>query len=127
MLLVDRILLLEERRRVVGLKNVTINEPFFVGHFPGHPIMPAVLTLEAMAQAGGILLLHTVPNPESKLVYFMGIDNAKFRKPVMPGDQLIFDLELVRLKSRICQMNGKAYVRGSLVAEAELLSRIVDR
>jgi UDP-3-O-[3-hydroxymyristoyl] N-acetylglucosamine deacetylase / 3-hydroxyacyl-[acyl-carrier-protein] dehydratase len=127
MLLLDRILLLEDRKRVVGLKNVTINEPFFVGHFPGHPIMPAVLTLEAMAQAGGILLLSTVGNPETKLVYFMGIDKAKFRKPVLPGDQLIFDLELVRLKGRICQMNGKAYVRGALVAEAEFLSTIRDR
>jgi UDP-3-O-[3-hydroxymyristoyl] N-acetylglucosamine deacetylase / 3-hydroxyacyl-[acyl-carrier-protein] dehydratase len=127
MLLLDRILLLEERRRVVGLKNVTINEPFFVGHFPSHPIMPAVLILEAMAQAGGILLLKTVGNPETKLVYFMSIDKAKFRKPVLPGDQLIFDLELVRLKSRICQMNGKAYVRGALVAEAQFLSTIVDR
>jgi UDP-3-O-[3-hydroxymyristoyl] N-acetylglucosamine deacetylase/3-hydroxyacyl-[acyl-carrier-protein] dehydratase len=126
MLLIDRILLLESRR-VVGLKNVTINEPFFTGHFPGRPIMPAVLTLEAMAQAGGILLLHSVERPESKLVYFMGIDNAKFRKPVVPGDQLVFDLELVKLKSRICRMNGKAYVRGALVAEAELLSTIVDR
>ncbi len=127
MLLVDRILLLEERRRVVGIKNVTINEPFFVGHFPGHPIMPAVLILEAMAQTGGILLLNTVENPESKLVYFMAIDKAKFRKPVRPGDQLLFELELTRLKGRICQMNGRAYVRGALVAEAELLSTIVDK
>ncbi len=127
LLLVDRILMLEERKRVIGLKNVTVNEPFFVGHFPGHPIMPAVLILEAMAQTGGVLLLNTVENPESKLVYFMGIDNAKFRKPVLPGDQLIFDLELVKLRSRICRMNGKAYVRGALVAEAELTSTIVDR
>jgi UDP-3-O-[3-hydroxymyristoyl] N-acetylglucosamine deacetylase/3-hydroxyacyl-[acyl-carrier-protein] dehydratase len=127
MLLVDRILLLEERRRVVGIKNVTINEPFFVGHFPDHPIMPAVLILEAMAQVGGILLLNTVENPESKLVYFMAIDKAKFRRPVRPGDQIVFDLELTRLKGRICQMLGKAYVRGTLVAEAELLSTIVDR
>ncbi len=127
MLLVDRILLLEERRRVVGLKNVTINEPFFVGHFPGHPIMPAVLIIEAMAQTGGILLLNTVENPETKLVYFMSIDKAKFRRPVRPGDQLIFDLELVRLKGRICQMVGRGYVRGQLVAEAELLSAIVDK
>ncbi len=126
-LLVDRILFLEERKRVIGLKNVTINEHYFVGHFPGHPIMPAVLILEAMAQVGGILLLNTVEHPESKLVYFIGIDNAKFRRPVLPGDQLIFDLELVRLKSRICRMNGKGYVRGALVAEAELTSTIVDR
>jgi UDP-3-O-[3-hydroxymyristoyl] N-acetylglucosamine deacetylase / 3-hydroxyacyl-[acyl-carrier-protein] dehydratase len=126
-LLVDRILYLKERERVVGLKNVTVNEPFFVGHFPGHPIMPAVLIIEAMAQVGGVLLLNTVDNPESKLVYFMAIDNAKFRRPVRPGDQLLFDLRLVKLKSRTCKMLGQAYVRGQLVAEAELLSSIVDR
>jgi UDP-3-O-[3-hydroxymyristoyl] N-acetylglucosamine deacetylase / 3-hydroxyacyl-[acyl-carrier-protein] dehydratase len=127
MLLVDRILLLEERKRVVGLKNVTVNEPFFVGHFPGHPIMPAVLIVEAMAQAGGVLLLHTVDDPDNKLVYFMGIDNAKFRRPVLPGDQLIFDLEMVRLKSSICKMTGRCFVRGQLVAQADLLSKIVER
>ncbi|MDM7915200.1 MAG: bifunctional UDP-3-O-[3-hydroxymyristoyl] N-acetylglucosamine deacetylase/3-hydroxyacyl-ACP dehydratase [Candidatus Eisenbacteria bacterium] len=127
MLLVDRILLLEERKRVVGLKNVTMNEPFFAGHFPGHPIMPAVLIIEAMAQVGGVLLLHTVEDPDTKLVYFMGIDNAKFRRPALPGDQLIFDLEMVKLKSRICKMTGRCYTRGQLVAEADLLSTIVDR
>jgi UDP-3-O-[3-hydroxymyristoyl] N-acetylglucosamine deacetylase/3-hydroxyacyl-[acyl-carrier-protein] dehydratase len=127
MLLVDRILLLEERKRVVGLKNVTLNEPFFIGHFPGHPIMPAVLIIEAMAQVGGVLLLNTVDEPETKLVYFMGIDNAKFRRPVQPGDQLIFDLELLRLKSRICKMKGRCFMRGQLVAEADLMSTIVDR
>jgi UDP-3-O-[3-hydroxymyristoyl] N-acetylglucosamine deacetylase/3-hydroxyacyl-[acyl-carrier-protein] dehydratase len=126
-LLVDRILYLKERERVVGIKNVTVNEPFFAGHFPGHPIMPAVLIIEAMAQVGGVLLLNTVDNPECKLVYFMGIDNAKFRRPVRPGDQLVFDLQLIKLKSRTCKMNGKAFVRGQLVAEAELLSSIVDR
>ncbi len=126
-LLVDRILHLKERDRVVGIKNVTINEPFFVGHFPGHPIMPAVLIIEAMAQVGGVLLLNTVDDPSSKLVYFMGIDNARFRRPVLPGDQLVFDLKLVRLKSRTCKMSGKAFVRGNLVAEADLLSSIVDR
>jgi UDP-3-O-[3-hydroxymyristoyl] N-acetylglucosamine deacetylase / 3-hydroxyacyl-[acyl-carrier-protein] dehydratase len=127
LLLVDRILYLKERERVVGIKNVTVNEPFFVGHFPGHPIMPAVLIVEAMAQVGGVLLLNTVENPESKLVYFMGINSAKFRKPVLPGDQLVFDLKLLRLKRRTCKMVGKAYVQGKLVAEAELLSSIVDR
>jgi UDP-3-O-[3-hydroxymyristoyl] N-acetylglucosamine deacetylase/3-hydroxyacyl-[acyl-carrier-protein] dehydratase len=125
-LLVDRILSLEPAR-VVGIKNVTINEPFFVGHFPGHPIMPAVLIVEAMAQCGGVLLLNRVERPKEKLVYFMGIDNAKFRKPVRPGDQLRFELTLLRLKQRICKMEGKAYVDGDLVAEAELLSSIVDR
>lgn len=125
-LLIDRILSLEENR-VVGIKNVTINEPFFVGHFPGHPIMPAVLIIEAMAQCGGVLLLNSSYQPEEKLVYFIGIDRAKFRKPVRPGDQLRFELTLLRLKSRICKMEGKAYVDGDLVAEAELLSSIVDR
>jgi UDP-3-O-[3-hydroxymyristoyl] N-acetylglucosamine deacetylase / 3-hydroxyacyl-[acyl-carrier-protein] dehydratase len=127
MLLVDRILLLEERTRVVGLKNVTLNEPFFMGHFPGHPIMPAVLIIEAMAQVGGVLLLNTVDDPDNKLVYFMGIDNAKFRRPVLPGDQLIFDLEMTKLKSRICKMTGRCFTRGQLVAEADLLSTIVER
>jgi UDP-3-O-[3-hydroxymyristoyl] N-acetylglucosamine deacetylase/3-hydroxyacyl-[acyl-carrier-protein] dehydratase len=126
LLLIDRILSLE-KDRVVGIKNVTINEPFFAGHFPGHPIMPAVLIIEAMAQCGGVLLLNTVDRPKDKLVYFMGIDNAKFRKPVRPGDQLRFELTLLRLKQRICKMEGKAYVHGDLVAEAELLSSIVER
>ena len=125
-LLIDRILSLEPER-VVGIKNVTINEEFFIGHFPGHPIMPAVLIVEAMAQCGGVLLLNRVDRPKDKLVYFMGIDNAKFRKPVRPGDQLRFELTLLRMKQRICKMEGKAYVDGDLVAEAELLSSIVDR
>jgi UDP-3-O-[3-hydroxymyristoyl] N-acetylglucosamine deacetylase/3-hydroxyacyl-[acyl-carrier-protein] dehydratase len=125
-LLIDRILSLESHR-VVGIKNVTINEPFFNGHFPGHPIMPAVLIIEAMAQCGGVLLLNLVERPKDKLVYFMGIDNAKFRKPVRPGDQLRFELTLLRLRQRICKMEGKAYVHGDLVAEAELLSTIVER
>jgi UDP-3-O-[3-hydroxymyristoyl] N-acetylglucosamine deacetylase/3-hydroxyacyl-[acyl-carrier-protein] dehydratase len=126
LLLIDRILSLEENR-VVGIKNVTINEPFFAGHFPGHPIMPAVLIIEAMAQCGGVLLLNRVERPKDKLVYFMGIDNAKFRRPVRPGDQLRFELTLLRLKQRTCKMEGKAYVHGDLVAEAELLSSIVER
>jgi len=126
-LLVDKVTELQEGQRVVGIKNVTINEPFFTGHFPGHPIMPAVLIIEAMAQCGGVLLLNTVDNPEDKLVYFIGIDNAKFRKPVRPGDQLRFELEMLRLKGRICKMRGKAYVDSDLVAEADLLSTIVDR
>jgi UDP-3-O-[3-hydroxymyristoyl] N-acetylglucosamine deacetylase/3-hydroxyacyl-[acyl-carrier-protein] dehydratase len=126
-LLVDRILLLEEGKRVVGIKNVTINEPFFVGHFPGHPIMPAVLIIEAMAQVGGVLLLSMVENPKEKLVYFMAVDKAKFRKPVFPGDQVRFELEMLRLKMNTCKMKGKAYVADDLVAEAELLSVLMDR
>jgi len=126
-LLVDRIIELEDKKRVVGIKNVTINEPFFIGHFPGHPIMPAVLIIEAMAQVGGILLLSSVDNPEKYLVYFIGIDKAKFRRPVVPGDQVRFELEMMMLKRRYCKMKGVAYVDGNIVAEAELTSTIVDR
>ncbi len=127
LLLVDRILEFEDRKRVVGIKNVTINEPFFVGHFPGHPIMPAVLIIEAMAQCGGVLLLNSVDDPANKLMYFMGIDKARFRKPVLPGDQLRFELQLLRFGGSVCKMEGKAYVDGELVAEAELLSTIIER
>jgi UDP-3-O-[3-hydroxymyristoyl] N-acetylglucosamine deacetylase/3-hydroxyacyl-[acyl-carrier-protein] dehydratase len=126
-LLVDRILSLEVGRKVVGLKNVTINEPFFMGHFPSGPIMPAVLIIEAMAQVGGVLLLSMVENPKTKLVYFMGIDKAKFRKPVVPGDQIRFELEMMKLKMKTCKMKGRALVDGALVAEAELTSVLVDR
>jgi UDP-3-O-[3-hydroxymyristoyl] N-acetylglucosamine deacetylase/3-hydroxyacyl-[acyl-carrier-protein] dehydratase len=126
MLLVDRILELTGDR-VVGIKNVTLNEPFFMGHFPDHPIMPAVLIIEAMAQTGGVLLLNKVARPREKLVYFMGIDRAKFRRPVLPGDQLRFELQMIKLKGRICKMKGQAFVDGNLVAEAELLSTVVDR
>jgi UDP-3-O-[3-hydroxymyristoyl] N-acetylglucosamine deacetylase/3-hydroxyacyl-[acyl-carrier-protein] dehydratase len=126
-LLVDRILELEDKKRVVGIKNVTVNEPFFAGHFPGHPIMPAVLIIEAMAQVGGILLLSSVDRPEKYLVYFIGIDKAKFRRPVFPGDQIRFELEMRSLKRRYCKMKGKALVDGQIVAEAELTSSIVNR
>lgn len=125
--LVDRIIDLVPRERVVGMKNVTINEPFFQGHFPGHPIMPGVLILEAMAQVGGILLLNTQNNPEDKLVYFTGIDRVKFRKPVRPGDQLILELELLKLRQSMCKMSGKAYVANELVCEAELSAAVVNR
>lgn len=125
-LLVDRIVELEEKKRIVGIKNVTINESFFQGHFPKTPIMPGVLIIEAMAQVGGILLLRTIPERENKLVYFMGIDQAKFRKPVLPGDQLRFEVEVLRLKSRVCKMQGKAYVGEELVAEAIIMSSMVD-
>ena len=105
----------------------TINEPFFPGHFPGRPIMPGVLIIEAMAQAGGILLLNTIENPQDKLVYFMGIDKARFRKPVRPGDQVRFELEMIKLRMRTCKMVGKAFVNNDLVAEAELMATVMDR
>ncbi len=126
-LLVDRIIDLVPMERVVGIKNVTQNEPFFVGHFPGHPIMPGVLILEAMAQTGGIMLLNTQQNPGEKLVYFTGIDKAKFRKPVRPGDQLRFELEMLKYRQSVCKMFGKAFVNGELVCEAELSAAVVDR
>ncbi|MFQ5630613.1 MAG: bifunctional UDP-3-O-[3-hydroxymyristoyl] N-acetylglucosamine deacetylase/3-hydroxyacyl-ACP dehydratase [bacterium] len=126
-LLVDKIVDLVPRERVVGIKNVTINEPFFAGHFPGHPIMPGVLILEAMAQVGGTLLLNTTDNPENKLVYFTGLDKVKFRKPVRPGDQIRFELEMVNYRRTICRMVGKAYVEGDVVTEGELTAAIVER
>jgi UDP-3-O-[3-hydroxymyristoyl] N-acetylglucosamine deacetylase/3-hydroxyacyl-[acyl-carrier-protein] dehydratase len=126
-LLVDRITRLEEGSFVEGIKNVTINEAFFQGHFPGHPIMPAVLILEAMAQVGGMLLLNSVEDPNDKLMYFMGIDGAKFRRPVTPGDQIRFKVTLLKLKNRTSKMRGEAFVDGQLVAEAELLATVVDK
>ncbi len=126
-LLVDKIIDFKMDERIVGVKNVTTNEPFFEGHFPGQPIMPGVLILEAMAQTGGILLLNGIENPEGKLVFFMSIDKAKFRKPVTPGDQLVFELTMISRKSKICQMAGKAFVDGNLVAEAEMMASIIER
>jgi UDP-3-O-[3-hydroxymyristoyl] N-acetylglucosamine deacetylase/3-hydroxyacyl-[acyl-carrier-protein] dehydratase len=126
-LLVDRILGIEEGRSIEGIKNVTINEPFFQGHFPGHPIMPAVLIIEAMAQVGGLLLLNSVDDPNDKLMYFMGIDNARFRRPVTPGDQLRFRITLLKLKAGTSKMRGEAFVEDQLVAEADLLAMVVDR
>jgi UDP-3-O-[3-hydroxymyristoyl] N-acetylglucosamine deacetylase/3-hydroxyacyl-[acyl-carrier-protein] dehydratase len=125
-LLVDKIIDFKMDESIVGVKNVTVNEPFFEGHFPGQPIMPGVLILEAMAQTGGILLLNGIENPDGKLVFFMSINNAKFRRPVTPGDQLVLELKLMTRKTRVCQMVGKAYVQGQLVAEAEMMASIVD-
>lgn len=126
-LLVDRILEMEGKERVVGLKNVTINEPFFQGHFPGHPIMPGVLIVEAMAQTGGVLLLSQLEAPETKVVYFMALDEVKFRRPVVPGDQLRMEVMVVQNRGATVRLAGKAFVDGNLVAEAGMMARIVDR
>lgn len=126
-LLVDKIIHLELDKKVIGVKSVTVNEPFFQGHFPEQPIMPGVLIIESMAQTGGVLLLNSFPNPEEKLVLFMQINNAKFRKPVYPGDQLYLEIELTNKKSKVVMMSGKAYVNEVLVAEADFMAGIVDR
>ena len=126
-LLVDRILEVEGTTRAVGLKNVTVNEPFFQGHFPGHPVMPGVLIIEAMAQVGGCLMLGTLERPESKLVYFMGIDGVRFRKPVRPGDQLRMEVTVLQVRGGTCRLKGVASVDGKTVAEGEMLAQIVDR
>jgi beta-hydroxyacyl-ACP dehydratase FabZ len=126
-LLVDRILETDGSTRMVGLKNVTINEPFFQGHFPENPVMPGVLLVEALAQVGVMLLLSGDPNRSSKLVYFSGIDNCRFRQPVVPGDQLRLEVTVLRQRERYFKMKGEALVNGNLVAEAELSCSIVDR
>jgi len=126
-LLVDRILEIEPGKRIVGIKNVTINEPFFAGHFPGHPIMPGVLVIEAMAQVGGMVLMGTVENPENKVVYFIGLDNVRWRRPVKPGDQIRFELEVVQIRGPVCKMRGVAKVEGELAAEADLAAMIRDK
>jgi UDP-3-O-[3-hydroxymyristoyl] N-acetylglucosamine deacetylase/3-hydroxyacyl-[acyl-carrier-protein] dehydratase len=126
MLLVDRIIDFEAGKRIVGIKNVTFNEPFFQGHYPGHPVMPGVLIIEAMAQVGGLLLMDTIENPEDKVVYFMTLDNVKWRRPVTPGDQLVFELEMLQFRRHTCRMKGVGRVDGQLVAEAEMMARIVD-
>lgn len=127
MLLVDRITGYEKGKRIVGTKNVTINEPFFQGHYPGHPIMPGVLIIEAMAQVGGLLLMDQVDDPDSKVVYFMSLDNVKWRRPVTPGDQIVFELQLVQFRRHVCRMRGVGRVDGKVVAEADLMARIMDR
>lgn len=126
-LLVDRILEFQENTRAVGIKCVTANEPFFPGHFPGHPVMPGVLIIEAMAQVGAVLLLSTIPDRDERLVYFTGIDRAKFRRPVVPGDVLTMTLTVTTLRRRTCKMHGEARVDGQLAAEADILSALVDR
>jgi beta-hydroxyacyl-ACP dehydratase FabZ len=128
-LLVDKILELEIEKRIVGIKNVTINEPFFQGHFPGHPIMPGVLLLEAMAQTGGVLAMKSVPPDQvkNKVIYFMSIDKAKFRKPVIPGDQVRFELDVIKKRANVMGLKAHALVDGAVVAEAELMAMVVDK
>jgi len=126
-LLVDKIVEFEENKRIVGIKNVTVNEPFFQGHFPGHPIMPGVLIIEAMAQVGGVFATINDELGNDKVTYFTGIDNAKFRRPVVPGDVLRFELELLKCRRGIYCFQGKAYVGETLVAEAELKATFVDK
>jgi beta-hydroxyacyl-ACP dehydratase FabZ len=126
-LLVDRIVELEADKRIVGLKNVTINEQFFQGHFPGAPVMPGVLIIESMAQVAGMMIFRDMPDKENKLIYFTGIENAKFRKPVLPGDQLRIEMELLKRRQNFGKMLGKATVDGKLVAEAIVLFAVVDR
>ncbi|MEO5799268.1 MAG: UDP-3-O-acyl-N-acetylglucosamine deacetylase [Gemmatimonadales bacterium] len=127
-LLVDRIIEIEAGVRIVGTKNVTINEPFFAGHFPGHPIMPGVLIVEAMAQAGGMLLMDNFDDPASKVVYFASLDGVRFRRPVVPGDQLRFEVELLQFRGRTCKMRGHAFVEGRVVCEVEnMMATVRDR
>ncbi len=125
-LLVDRIVELEPDKRIVGLKNVTINEQFFQGHFPGAPVMPGVLILEVMAQVGGVLLYRDMPDRETKLIYFTGVENAKFRRPVVPGDQLRVEVQVVNRRSNFGKMQGRATVDGKLAADAVVLFAIVE-
>ncbi|MCH8268657.1 MAG: 3-hydroxyacyl-ACP dehydratase FabZ [Acidobacteria bacterium] len=126
-LLVDRILELEPQKRIVGIKNVTINEPFFTGHFPNFPVMPGVLIVEAMAQTGGVLVLRDLPDADSKLVFFAAIEKAKFRRPVFPGDQLRLEVEVLSRRATFWRMRGKALVDGQLAAEAVVLCKIADK
>ena len=126
-LLVDRVLELTPAKRIVAIKNVSINEPFFPGHFPGAPVMPGVLIVEAMAQAGAVLLLQEVADRASKLVYFTGIDEARFRRAVTPGDRLILTVEVLKLRPRACKMRGVAEVDGEIAAEAIIMSALVER
>ncbi len=127
MLLIDRVLDLEPGKHVTAIKNVTFNEPFFVGHFPEHPVMPGVLIVEAMAQAGGLMLLNMIDEPQKQVVYFMGIDNARFRKPVHPGDQLRFEVDMLTFRRGMCKIAGKAFVGEDLVTEAVMMAMLMEK
>jgi 3-hydroxyacyl-[acyl-carrier-protein] dehydratase len=126
-LMIDRVVEVERMKRIVAIKNVTINEPWFHGHFPGHPLMPGVLIIEAMAQAGGVLLLLDVPDRDSKLVVFTGIEDAKFRRPVVPGDTVRFEVTVASWRKRLGKMNGVAYVDDKRVCEATLSCMLVPK
>jgi beta-hydroxyacyl-ACP dehydratase FabZ len=126
-LLLDRVLEMEPQKRITALKCVSFNEHFFQGHFPGAPVMPGVLIVEAMAQAGAVLLLHDMPDREEKLIYFAGIDRARFRRPVVPGDQLMLLAEVVKLRARTCKLRARAEVEGQLVTEADMMCALVER
>jgi 3-hydroxyacyl-[acyl-carrier-protein] dehydratase len=126
-LLIDGILEMERLKRIVGIKNVTIHENYFAGHFPGQPVMPGVLIVESMAQAGGVLLLQEVENRDSKLLYFVAIDDARFRRPVVPGDQLRIEVNVLSWRGNFCKLAGTASVAGQLAAEATLMCKMVDR
>ena len=126
-LLVDKILELEPDKRIVGLKNVTINEQFFQGHFPGAPVMPGVLIIESMAQVAGVLIYRDLPDKDKKLIYFSGIESAKFRRPVLPGDQLRVEMQLLNRRNNFGKMQGRAMVDGKLAAEAVVLFAIVEK
>jgi UDP-3-O-[3-hydroxymyristoyl] N-acetylglucosamine deacetylase/3-hydroxyacyl-[acyl-carrier-protein] dehydratase len=127
MLLVDRVIEIVPGKRIVGIKNVTINEPFFQGHYPGHPIMPGVLIIEAMAQVGGLLLMEMIEDLGEKIVYFLTLDNVKWRRPVVPGDQIRFELDMLQIRKHTCRLRGVGLVDGQVVAEAEMMARFVDR
>ena len=126
-LLIDRIIEMEPRTRIVAIKNVTMNEPFFQGHFPDYPIMPGVLMIEAIAQAGGTMLMTEVPDRANKLMVFTGIDNAKFRRPVVPGDQVRIEVTVLQWRSRAVRMLGIATVDGKVVCEATVMCQLVPR
>jgi len=125
-LLIDRVLELKKGQSIIAIKNVTYNEPFFQGHFPNLKVMPGVLVVESIAQAGGILVYHSIPDPANKVVFLRKIDNVKFRKPVVPGDQMMLEAFIIKLKNRICKIRGRVSVDGETVVEGEIMAALVD-